>query len=57
MPESARIGGIAGAGEIVASVSTVSGCDLPAPFGDRRAVTLKGLAEPVEVVSVLWQDA
>ena len=50
--EASRIAGLASGGEIVASVATV---------GDRfatsevRSVELKGLSEPIEVVTVSWR--
>jgi class 3 adenylate cyclase len=52
--EAARIGAIAGAGEVVASVSTVDGLE-GVDVSDRRSVELKGVAEPVEVVSIGWR--
>lgn len=50
----ARIGAVAGAGEIVASASSVEGMD-GLELADPRTVSLKGLAEPVEVVSIAWR--
>jgi class 3 adenylate cyclase len=50
----ARIGAIGGAGEIVASASTVeplTGVQVSNP----RSVALKGIAEPVDVVTVDWR--
>ncbi len=49
----ARIGAVAGAGEIVASASTIDGLD-GLEVSDRRMADLKGIAEPVEVVSIDW---
>lgn len=50
----ARIGALAGGGEIVASAASVRGVtDLST--GPPRAEKLKGLAEPVEVVAVEWR--
>lgn len=49
----ARIGSLAGAGEIVASASTVEGLDVRT--SDARVATLKGISEPVPVVSVDWR--
>ncbi|MEX2420879.1 MAG: adenylate/guanylate cyclase domain-containing protein, partial [Actinomycetota bacterium] len=49
----ARIGAVGGAGEIVASASSVDGLD-ELEVSDRRMVDLKGIAEPVEVVSIDW---
>jgi class 3 adenylate cyclase len=50
----ARIGALAEAGEVLASVDTVEGIDDVA-FGAPREVTLKGLAKPVQVVAVEWR--
>jgi class 3 adenylate cyclase len=50
----ARIGAVAGAGEIVASASSVEGMD-GLELADPRTVSLKGLAEPVDVVSIAWR--
>ncbi|MBD0328892.1 MAG: ferredoxin [Thermoleophilia bacterium] len=52
--EAARIAGLAEGGEIVASASTVGG-ESPYPVSEPRSVTLRGIAEPIEVVSVDWQ--
>jgi class 3 adenylate cyclase len=52
--EAARVGALAGAGEIVASLATaelVGDLERSEP----RSVELKGLAEPVEVVTLLWR--
>lgn len=49
----ARIGAIAGAGEIVASRETAEAGRVD--FTDSRSVTLKGLSEPIEVVRVPWR--
>jgi class 3 adenylate cyclase len=50
--EAARIAALGGAGDIVASVATVNGTDRTS---DRRAVDLKGLSGPIEVVNVDWR--
>ena len=55
--EAARVGAIAEGGEILATVSTVSGGAIPFGFGQEREVTLKGLAEPVRVVAIDWSGA
>jgi class 3 adenylate cyclase len=52
----ARIGALAGGGEVLASVETVEGID-DVTFGASREVTLKGLAKPVQVVAVDWRGA
>ena len=51
----ARIGAAAGAGEILVSAETLA--SLPDGFrvAERRTESLKGVAEPVEVVSVDWR--
>jgi class 3 adenylate cyclase len=51
--EAARIAALAGAGEILASVVTAAGSryTVSAP----RTVTLKGIVEPVEIVSISWR--
>jgi class 3 adenylate cyclase len=50
----ARIGALAGAGEILASRETVAGIAV-AIDGDPRTVELRGLAEPIELASVAWR--
>lgn len=50
----ARIGALAGGGEVLASVETVDGLGTPVT-GEPREVSLKGLAKPVRVVSVDWR--
>jgi class 3 adenylate cyclase len=51
--EAARIASLAGAGEILVSSNTAAGGTYPT--GQPREVSLKGIAEPVEVVSVDWR--
>ena len=50
--EAARIAALGGAGEIVASVATVTEANRTS---NRRSATLKGLSEPIEVVTVDWR--
>lgn len=50
--EAARIGALAGGGEILASRETAGP---RATAGSTRSVSLKGIAEPVEVVTIAWQ--
>jgi class 3 adenylate cyclase len=50
----ARIAGLAGSGEILASEHTLAGL-AGVETSDHRAVTLKGIAEPVDVVAVDWR--
>jgi SARP family transcriptional regulator, regulator of embCAB operon len=54
--EAARVSASAGAGEIVASAATVDGMQ-GLTITDRRKLTLKGLADPVEVVWLDWRPA
>ena len=53
--EAARIGGLAGAGEIMASSETLSARSRELALGDARTVELKGIPEPVEVRAVNWR--
>jgi class 3 adenylate cyclase len=51
----ARIGALAGAGEIIASAETLDGVALRYQVKDARTVELKGISEPVEVASIAWR--
>jgi len=51
--EAARIAALAGGGEILASRVTAAGSRYQA--SEARTVTLKGIAEPVEIVSISWR--
>ena len=51
--EAARIAALAGGGEILASRMTAAGSRYQA--SEARTVTLKGIAEPVEIVSISWR--
>lgn len=51
--EAARLGALAVGGEIVASVATIKAADVE--YSNPRAVELKGITAPVEVVSVDWR--
>ncbi|HEY7280548.1 MAG TPA: ferredoxin [Actinomycetota bacterium] len=51
--EAARIAALAGGGDIYASQVTAAGSRYPA--SDPRSVSLKGIAEPVEIVTVDWR--
>jgi class 3 adenylate cyclase len=53
----ARVGALAEAGEILTTCETVEGGAQPLPFllSGERTVSLKGLAQPVRVVSVDWR--
>jgi len=50
--EAARIAALAGGGEIFASVETVAG---RVAVSEPRRVELKGIEEPMEIVSIDWQ--
>jgi class 3 adenylate cyclase len=51
----ARIGAAAGAGEILVSRETLGGVATAFRVSEPRAETLKGFAQPIEVVSVDWR--
>ncbi len=51
----ARIGANGEAGEILASSQTLAACGDEYDTSEPRAVHLKGISEPVEVVSVAWR--
>ena len=51
--EAARIAALAQGGEILASKSTVGGTHLS--ISEPRVVTLRGISEPMEIVSVNWR--
>jgi class 3 adenylate cyclase len=53
--EAARISAVADAGEILASAKTLAGSSFRFPYSAARAVELKGVAEPVEVVAIDWR--
>jgi class 3 adenylate cyclase len=52
--EAARIGSLAGGGEILASVSTVQSAATRFPVSTPHAATLKGVSQPVEVATIEW---
>lgn len=52
--EAARIGSIAGGGQILASVNTVQSATTRFPISTPRPVTLKGVSQPVDVVTIEW---
>jgi class 3 adenylate cyclase len=54
--EAARIAALAEGGEIIASSNTVTSSSRSIPATDAREVRLKGISEPVEVVSLDWRD-
>jgi class 3 adenylate cyclase len=51
--EAARIGQLAEGGEIVASAATAEGGRFP--VSEPRSVTVKGIADPIDVVTVDWR--
>lgn len=55
--EAARIAALAGPSEILASVHTALEAAPGATLTDQRTVTLKGIAEPVDVTTVGWRTA
>ena len=52
--EAARIGGVAGADEILVSAATLESAAKAYP-SEKRTVTLKDISEPVEVASIEWR--
>ena len=52
--EAARIAALAAGGEILASRTTI-GSSSPYPVSEPRMVTLRGISEPVEIVSIDWR--
>ena len=52
--EAARIGSLAGGGQILASVDTVRSAATRFPVSTPRSVTLKGVSQPVDVVTIEW---
>lgn len=55
MHAAARIGALAEGDEIVASRTTTTSAGLPHPVSEPRSVTLRGISEPIEVVTVDWR--
>ncbi len=53
--EAARVGALAGGGEILATAPTVADETLGVELGNARTVSLKGLANPVQVVTIDWR--
>jgi class 3 adenylate cyclase len=52
--EAARIGSLAEGGQILASVPTTKGAAMRYPMSPPRTVTLKGVSQPVNVVTIEW---
>jgi len=53
--EAARVGALAEGNEIVVTSRTVELTPIPFPIEKERAVAVKGIAEPVRVVTVVWR--
>jgi class 3 adenylate cyclase len=53
--ETARIGAVADAGEILVSASTLESVTSEVTATNERQVTLQGVAEPMTVASLVWQ--
>ena len=51
----ARVGGLGAAGEIVVSRDTLDGVTSSLRLSEPRTETLKGFAQPIEVVSIDWR--
>jgi class 3 adenylate cyclase len=52
--EAARIGSLADGGQILASANTVQSTAARFPVSTPRSVTLKGVSQPVDVVTIEW---
>jgi class 3 adenylate cyclase len=52
--EAARIGSLAGGGQILASVNTVRSAATRFPVSTPRSVILRGVSQPVDVVTIEW---
>jgi class 3 adenylate cyclase len=52
----ARISAAAGAGEILVSAELLDGCDRSFPVAGERTLELKGIAEPVTVSLIAWNE-
>jgi class 3 adenylate cyclase len=53
--EAARIGSLADGGQILASVDTVHNAATRFPMSEPRTVSLKGVSQPVDVVTIEWK--
>lgn len=51
----ARIGAQAGAAEILTSGETIAAARKTIPTSETRSITLKGITDPVEIVSIPWR--
>jgi len=50
----ARIGALAGAGEVLVSVDTLDGVETPYGLSSERSAELKGFDEPVPIAALCW---
>ena len=53
--EAARIAALGNGGEILASRVTLDGVSRAFTISQPRTVTLKGIAEPMEIVALVWR--
>ena len=53
--EAARVGALAGEGEILVTRATLDTSARDLATGEPRSVSLKGIAEPVELVPLIWR--
>jgi len=53
--QAARIAALADAGQIVASLDTARAAPSRFPMSEPRTMTLKGIAEPIQVVQIDWR--
>ena len=53
----ARVGALAEGGEILVTCETVEGEPIPFRVSNERSVSLKGIADPVRVVSIDWRTS
>jgi class 3 adenylate cyclase len=51
----ARVGGAAGAGEVLVSRETLDGVDVGFRLSEPRSAVVQGFAEPIELVSIEWR--
>jgi class 3 adenylate cyclase len=54
--EAARVGAVAEGSEILVTSDTVEAGSIPFPVENAREVAVKGIAEPIGVVTVVWND-
>ena len=50
----ARIGALAGAGEVLVSTDTLDGIETPYGLSAQRSAELKGFVEPVPIAALCW---